>query len=427
MKERRIKVGKGDYAGKTNAVLQRAVDEAAAAGGGTVELPAGTFEMHDSLHLKSHVRVVGQGARTVLRKVPCVRSPIVDYLGYGHYEVTVADPGLFRPGTGVLVRDDTRAGFDMTVATVTAVIGNRVIIDKPLNYDYHPDKNARLASVFPLVVAEFMEDVAVSDLVLDGANDTEIMGGCRGGGVFLLQTHTATVERLEIKDYNGDGVSFQQCTDVVVRECHVHDLVENGLHPGSGSVRYLVVDNDVHDCGGTGIFYCLRTTHSLCAGNRVVGSGRAGISIGERDSDHIVRGNEIRGNAWRGVVFRDVHAHGGDRVVLEANTFAGNCLKQGDAEVFIASRIEGVELRGNEFAGPSVPPVKVEAEAKGVYLIGNTVDGRALSAQDVEDESGNAVFGEPDEPLEVGPAAAGADLALHLGMDLPERPANFDL
>ena len=53
-------IGNGDYRADTNAVLQRAVDDAAAHGGGVVEVPAGTFFMHDALHLRSGVHVIGR-------------------------------------------------------------------------------------------------------------------------------------------------------------------------------------------------------------------------------------------------------------------------------------------------------------------------------------------------------------------------------
>jgi hypothetical protein len=427
MAKRIIHIGKGKYIGNTNVVLQRAVDDMAAKGGGVVVLPAGVFTMHDSLHLKSHVSVVGQGSKTVLRKKPCVKSRIVDYLGYGHFEVTVEEPELFEPGMGVLVRDDARAGFDMTVATVTGKLGNRVFISKMMNYDYHPDKNGRLVSVFPLIASEFARDVSVCHLTLDGNNDAEVMGGCRGGGVFLLQTHTATIECVEVHSYNGDGISFQQCTDVVVRGCSIHHCAENGLHPGSGSVRYVMAGNHIHDCGGMGVFYCLRTTHSLCADNKLVGNGRAGISIGERDTDHILRGNEIRDNGWEGIVFRKVHAHGGDRVVIEQNVLDGNCKQQGEAEVVVASRIEDVELRRNTFRHVRKVPLFVEKGARNVYAVRNRVDGRALSRNDVVDGSGSVVLGEPQKPLSVGPAAASPDSGLHLNVKLPRKPANFKL
>jgi len=427
MRGKTLRVGEGAYAGSTNAAIQRAVDDLAAEGGGSVELPSGTFEMWDGLHLRSGVRVVGQGPRTVLRKVPSVSSPIADYLGYGHYEVTLERPDLLRPGMGVIVEDDDAAGFYTTTATLLAREGNAFLLDRMLNHDYHPDKNGRVTSVFPLVAGEGVEDVVVAGLTLDGANDPVRINGCRAGGVFLLRARTATVEAVEVVNYNGDAVSFQQCVDVVVRDCHLHHNAGIGLHPGSGSVRYLIAGNDVHDNGGDALFYCLRTTHSLCERNRLHANGGAGISIGERDTDHMIRGNEISDNGGPGVLFRDPVRRGGNRVVLDGNRFARNCRDEGDAEVVIAAGIEEVVLRGNEFCEVRAKAVRVGGSARRISLVGNKVAGRACSADDVVGAAARLGAGEAGGVPLVGPAAAGAGSARHLSVELTARPANFDL
>jgi len=427
MKRKAIRVGKGKYVGATSAVLQKAVDDAAAAGGGTVEIPAGTFEMVDALHLRSGVRVVGQGAQTVLRKRPSVSSAIADYLGYGHYEITLEQPDLFEPGMGVLVLDNNAMGFYTTTATLLEREGNAFFIDKMLNHDYDPDQGGRVVSIFPLVAGQWVEDVAVLNLTLDGAGDPERMNGCRGAGVFLLQAHTATVEGVEVVNYNGDAVSFQQCTDVVVRGCRLHHNTGGGIHPGSGSVRYLIAGNHAHDNGGDGIFYCLRTTHSLCEGNRIEGNTGVGISLGERDTDHLIRGNDISGNGGPGVLFRPIHRNGADGIVLEGNRLAGNCRCEGSAEIAVAPGIRDVVLRGNNFAHLKGKAVEVGNGARGICLPGNTVEGRACAREDVAGARECASFSEPASPPCVGPAAACSELTRHLGVELSGRPANFEL
>lgn len=426
--ERTIEVGRPPYEGETNEVLQRAVDDAAAEGGGTVRLRAGTYLMHDALHLRSGVALVGQGEETVLRMAPAVSSRVADNLGYGHFEATVDEPELFRPGMGVMIRSDSTHGFDVTVATIREIDGKHLFIDRRLNYDYPREKGGRVVSVHPLVSVRGERNVRVANLKLDGGGEAEILGGCRGGAVYLLQSHGVTVEDLTIRNFNGDGVSFQQCTDVVVRGCDVSGMTENGLHPGSGSVRYMIADNHVHGCGGMGIFYCLRTTHSLCENNRLVANGRGGISIGERDTDHIVRQNEIRGNAWAGIQFREVGCNGGDRVVLEANRLSGNCAEQDDAEILVPERIRQVVLQGNEFCELRGAPLSV-GQAADVYVAeGNTVEGEALGAGQVVDPDGVVEWRPPDARLEVGPAyAAEQRAARHLGVELPAQPPNFSL
>ena len=68
-----ITVNAGTYQGQTNTTLQQAVDDAGAAGGGVVEVPAGTYMMHDALHLRNGVRVVGEPG-TILLKAPSITS-----------------------------------------------------------------------------------------------------------------------------------------------------------------------------------------------------------------------------------------------------------------------------------------------------------------------------------------------------------------
>ncbi|MFW6162516.1 MAG: hypothetical protein ACODAJ_07075, partial [Planctomycetota bacterium] len=118
-----------------NLVIQAAVDRAAEKGGGRVLLPPGVYLMHDSLHLRSGVHVEGSGRETVLRKAPEVRSALSADLGYGHYDVSVAEPEKFRVGMGVLVADDRAGGFYQTVGTLTWRDGDRFGISRMLHHD----------------------------------------------------------------------------------------------------------------------------------------------------------------------------------------------------------------------------------------------------------------------------------------------------
>ena len=51
-----------------NNSIQRLVDETWQRGGGTVEIPAGIYQMRDALHLRDNVHIVGAG-ETILQKV----------------------------------------------------------------------------------------------------------------------------------------------------------------------------------------------------------------------------------------------------------------------------------------------------------------------------------------------------------------------
>jgi len=412
-----VTVGRGRYVGTTNAAIQRAVDDVAAAGGGTVIVPPGVYEMHDALHLRSGVRVVGRPG-AVLRKAPSVESRIPAYLGYGHYEIIVAEPDKFPVGTGVHILDNNAGGFYTTVATVVGRDGDRLLINRMLNHDYHAAKNARAVSVFPLVEAEDVHDAAVEGLTVDGQAERQsvFLNGCRGGGVFLIRSGRVAVRGVEVRHYRGDAVSFQQCTDILVEGCHIHDNAGTGLHPGSGSVRYVLQDNRVHDNGGCGLYYCLRTTHSICRRNELRANGRQGISIGERDTDHWIEANEVVGNAGEGVLWRGYSYRGGDRVVLTGNRIGPNGAGGGQGEIVLAGGLRDVHVLGNTVTPGKGGAVHVKPGCRGVSIAENRIGARAQRAEDVRGGADGLSFQRPSRLPEVAPAALSAGGARHLSV-----------
>jgi len=411
-----LTVGEGRYRGRTNVAIQQAVDDVAAAGGGTVVVGPGTYAMHDALHLRSGVRVVGRDG-AVLKKVPSVQSAIPDYLGYGHYEVTVREPDKFPVGTGVHIMDDDAGGFYTTVATVVGREGDRLFINRMLNHDYAANRHARVISVYPMIEAEGVCGAAVEDLAIDGNSGEEsfMLNGCRGGGVFLIGSERIALRNLQVGHYRGDGISFQQSSDILLERCHVHHNVGTGLHPGSGSVRYIMQDNRVLDNGGCGIFYCLRTTHSVCRRNEVRGNGAAGISVGERDTDHLVEKNVVVGNGEEGILFRSPNRQGGDRVIVVANQVGPNATKKAAAEVRVEAGLSDVHVLDNTIVPGPGGAVWIGKGCRNVSLAGNTVGGRDQQPGDLAGEgAAEALRERPARLPDVGPAALPANGARHL-------------
>ncbi|MBN1442706.1 MAG: hypothetical protein JXA90_08355, partial [Planctomycetes bacterium] len=92
-----ISVGQetGDLVGADHRVLQAAVDYVAGLGGGTVEIGAGTYDMRDSLHLRSGVTVRGVREKTILRKAKAFESALALDGDFGEEQVTLVDPSGF--------------------------------------------------------------------------------------------------------------------------------------------------------------------------------------------------------------------------------------------------------------------------------------------------------------------------------------------
>ncbi|MCC6580790.1 MAG: right-handed parallel beta-helix repeat-containing protein [Phycisphaeraceae bacterium] len=387
--------------------LQAMIDEAASRGGGMVRIPAGRYMMNNALRLRSRVHVIGEPGATLV-KVPSVRSPLSHYLGYGLCEFAVRDPSLFEVGMGVHILDDHGFGFYTTVATIIDRDGDWFFIDRQAQHDYLPPHGGLAVSVFSLIEAENVEDAVVEGLTLDGnPEETFCLNGCRGGGVFMIRTRRVRLTNLEILNYNGDAVSFQQCTDIAVDHCHLHHNRGCGLHPGSGTVRYVMANNHVHDNEGFGLFYCLRTMYSICRDNRLENNAHAGLSIGERDTHHLIAGNAILNNKGGGVSFRKPIAQGGDHVRLENNTVADNAPNNGiTGQIIVAPGLHDLVITGNIITPrPGEPAVRVGLDCTGITVAGNTVGGRAQQMCDVAADS-EVALSMPTQPLTpVGPEA----------------------
>jgi hypothetical protein len=406
-----------DFCGSDNQTIQAAVDAAAADGGGQVVVLPAIYTMHDSLHLRSGVHVTGSGPDTVLRKAPEVRSALSADLGYGHYDVSLAEPDKFAVGMGVLVTDDRAGGFYETVATLTWRDGDRFGISRMLNHDYGRHADGFVVSSFPIVSAVGVADASVSSLTINGnqAENPHRLNGCRGGGVFLLGTRDVALDGLCVADVNGDGISFQQTVGTRIEYCVCERNTGHGLHPGSGSTGAVLLRCTCRGNGVDGIYYCLRVSYSLCEDCLIEGNARDGISIGGRDTDHLVRGNTIRGSGRCGIFFRPSdRVMAGSRNRIEGNELAGNCLDGGDAEIDVAAPVCDVQLLGNRIAPArdDVPAIRIVPGTEGVVLHGNT--GPDQQAASVNGDIGAVRTESPDEPLPVGPKAAPPEAARHL-------------
>ncbi|HEX2746528.1 MAG TPA: right-handed parallel beta-helix repeat-containing protein, partial [Verrucomicrobiales bacterium] len=281
----RITVGQAnaDITGTDNRALQAAVEYIAALGGGTVEIGPGTYLMRDSLHLRPNVTVRGVKDRTILRKADAVSSPLVRDGDFGEEQATVKNPAGFDVGCGVAVWDKNAGGFHTTVARITGRNGNTFSFDKPLNADCMAADAGTAATVFPVISGYDLEGCRIDSLTIDGNKDhNPPLNGCRGGGIFLYRGFGTVIEDCAVQDFHGDGISFQQSNDVIVRRCVSRANTGLGLHPGSGSQRPLIEKCTATANGEDGLFLCWRVRHGTFQDNLLEGNARYGISIGHK-------------------------------------------------------------------------------------------------------------------------------------------------
>jgi len=382
-----ITVGKenADLIGNDNRVLQAAVDYIAGLGGGIVEIGEGEYVMHDSLHLRSNVTIRGKKGKTILRKADGVTSALALDGDFGEQQVTVENPTDFAIGYGVAIWDSRSGGFHTTVARITGRNGNTFSIDNPLMADCMVHNKARAATVFPVVSAYNLEGARIENLVIDGSKEFNVhLNGCRGAGIFLYRAFGTVIKGCVVRNYNGDGISFQQSNDVTVVDCICEDNASLGLHPGSGSQRPIVRKCIARRNGTDGLFLCWRVRHGLFEENILEGNGRFGISIGHKDSDNLLRRNRVCLNHRDGVFFRTeslgMAAH---RNRLEENIIENNGTGGEAAGICIRGRTNNLVFKNNtirdtrtEGAQTQTVGIRIEEKVGEVILEGNKIEAK---------------------------------------------------
>ncbi|MBD3267795.1 hypothetical protein GF373_14085 [bacterium] len=340
---------KGDILGTDNRALQAAVDYIANLGGGTVIIGPGTYTMHDSLHLRSHVTVKGTPEKTILAKADGAVSLLALDGDFGEEQVTLQNPEGFSLGGGMAIWDDSAGGFHTTVACITGRRDHTFKISKPLMADCMVHRNAKAATVFPVVSGYHIEGAKITHVIVEGNKKNNIhLNGCRGAGIFLYRGFGAAIEHCTVKNYNGDGISFQQSNDVTVTHCVSENNASLGIHPGSGSQRPTVTHCMTRNNGTDGLFLCWRVRHGVFKNNQMENNGRFGISIGHKDSDNILKNNIIRGNDSNGIFFRnETRGMAPHRNRLENNIIENNGKEAGTAGVRIRGEVNGLMFTNN--------------------------------------------------------------------------------
>lgn len=378
-----------DLVGSSEKVIQAAVDYVARLGGGTVAIGPGTYRFRNAVYLRSNVRLVGSGGDSVLVKEPSHTTRLAANSDWYDQEIAVPDEKAFRVGDGLCLRarNPHNGGATVIKRTVVARSGRRLKLDRALRENLWLKGDPTVASLFPLLSGENIEGVVIEGLTLDGnRKENEHLDGNYAGCIWLQDCNRITLRGVTARNYNGDGISWQICHDVLVEDCHSLDNADLGLHPGSGSQRPVIRRNQVR--GNTiGIFFCWGVRHGLAEKNVIEDSRNYGVSIGHRDTDNRVRDNDIVRSGLVGVLFR-----GEDRAFSpDRNTVEGNRIKDSGAEqgvgVDVQGETEAVTIARNEIRETRQPMkrvgVRIGAKAKDVRLADNRIDGYQVSVADL--------------------------------------------
>jgi parallel beta-helix repeat protein len=109
-------------------------------------------------------------------------------------------------------------------------------------------------------------------------------------------------------------------------------------------IRQCIARNNGED----GLFLCWRVKQGVFEENVLEGNGRFGISIGHKDTDNLLRNNQVRGNHEDGVCFRnESEGMAGHRNRLENNLIENNGTKRDAAGIRVRGETRDLVFKNN--------------------------------------------------------------------------------
>ena len=351
MPEKTITVGgpEADIAGFNNNSIQYAID-ALKHSGGTVKLFPGEYMIHAPLKMRSDVNLIGSGKETILKKAKGIQTDFIVDADYGELKITVKDPEGFHPGMKIQVTDEDNSGcWNVSTAYITEIIDNVIYIDNYLIRDYRSDRDGKISNASSVIDILEVEDVLIKDLKIDGnRKENYFTAGCTGSGILIFKSKKVTVDNVIVKDFNGEGISWQITENVTVKNCEISGSGNIGLHPGTGSPMTVIENNNVHNNDVDGLFICWRVHHSKVIGNKFHNNGRYGICTGHKDTDVLFEGNQIYDNGKDGVNLRGERAaNAPHRNIFKGNIIENNGRNEGGYGMSFNSPAEDVVITGN--------------------------------------------------------------------------------
>ncbi len=370
-----------DLTGTDDKALQAGLDYLHRLGGGTLEIQAGEYLMRNALYLRSGVAIQGSGENTVLKKAPSCCTPLIADSDWYETQVHIADPSGFSPGCGIMLRSRRDNRLEVIKDTVIRIDGQTLHLSRRLEKNAWLEDGATAATVFPLLTAEWVDDVRVEDLVLDGNRaENEEINGNYAGGVFIQHCDRHTFRNVVSRDYNGDGFSFQVCDDIRFENCRAQNNANLGFHPGSGSQRPIFRGCTARG-NSQGIFFCWGVSDGLAENCDLSDNLDYGVTIGHRDTDNRLHNCTIERNHKVGLLFRKPLSEfrGAHRNVVEGCTLRDNGFAAEGIGVQFLGATHDIILRDNRIedsgAGKQKTGVQVSAEAQEALLAGNTFAG----------------------------------------------------
>jgi hypothetical protein len=354
----------------TNQAIQFAID-AVAKTGGTVKLNPGVYEINAPVRMKSNVKLIGSGKETILKRGVGVQTKYIDDADFGELKLIVENADGFEVGMKIQVTDEENSGcWNVSTAYITDIAENIIYIDKGLIRDYRADKNGLISNASSVIEAIDVENAVIYNLVTDGNRKENFFAdGCNSAGILILRSKKVTVDNVHVKDFNGEGISWQITENVTIKNSEISGSGNTGLHPGTGSPFSAIESNNIHHNDRDGLFICWRVYQSQVSNNKIHDNGRFGICTGHKDTDVIFKLNHIYNNKSDGVNLRgEREPNAPHRNTFELNTIENNGTEGGGYGFSVNSPAKDLILKDNFFKNSA----KTQKAAIYIYKGGST-------------------------------------------------------
>ena len=265
--------------------IQAAIDKVAAAGGGCVDLGAGTWTLGASLRMKNRVTLNGRGASTLLQ-----------------------GPGSVY-GFALITGDGTEPLVDMTVENL--VLDGRI---PPSALTTEPNASNPYGGALGIFFAAYTTDDR--NILI---KNVEVRHTAMG--IHVKGTTGLTLDGVDIH-HNGiaywlHNVYLRRCSDVTIVHSRMDDsLIGTGLHIAGGGQNIAISQSDFSGNSGSGMNIQDLPTNVTIQDSQMIGDKGDGISaVG---TNLIITGVKAQGNTGDGI-----HTWGGTGRV-EGNTATAN-------------------------------------------------------------------------------------------------------
>lgn len=367
---------KGDGVALDSPAIDKAIQAAVQAGGGTVYLPAGTY-LSGTIHLASNIHLYIDLGATILAAPQDMNA----YDEPEHWEGTAYQDGghtFFRNsliyGEGLTNISITGQGM-INGSALKAGDGNQDSVDGFKNWQ-NPTTNApsdvKLARLGNKAIAlKLCRNVLIRDVTI-----------FRGGHFAILTTgcDNLTVDNVTM-DTNRDGIDIDCCRNVMVSNCRINSPNDDGLCPKSTFAlgRNVITENmTIVNCMVSGFEVGSLIDGTLKPKANGNGNGRLKFGTEANGGFRNVTVANVVFRSCRGLALEEV-----DGGVLENINI--NNITMMDVPSYAIYIATGKRNRG--------PDVKQPSRMRNVLISNVTADG-------VSANSGIQIFGLPEQPIE---------------------------